>query len=81
VYRRCSEVSDNDWSIEMWCMLKEYADSGSFQAARRCRKRLRDGEDGIETASDSEDDESLKRSLPSADRKSILSRAALLVGK
>ena len=64
----------------MWCMLKEYADSGSFQAAKRCRKRLRDGEEGIETASDSEDDEAQKRSVPSADRKSMLSLAAQLTG-
>ena len=78
----CNDLSENDWGIEMWCMLKEYGDSGAFQVGKRGRKRVRDRTDvGGDTATDSDDDlEAKKPSLPSADRKSLLSLAAELTG-
>jgi hypothetical protein len=45
VVRRCTELTafhwqgviddDNNWCIEMWCMLKEYQDSGAFKTQKR----------------------------------------------
>ena len=63
-------------------MLKEYGDSGAFQVGKRGRKRVWGRTDvGGDTATDSDDDSEAKRpSLPSADRKSLLSLAAELTG-
>ena len=84
MYNRCNDLSENDWCIKMWCMLKEYGDSGAFQVGKRGRKRVRGRADGGgDTATESDDDsEAKKPSLPLADRKSLLSVAAqLTVGK
>ena len=86
--RRCGELTDldtrtgkisddNDFCIEMWNMLQEYAEDGGFQAKKQSRKRAH-GEGGrADTDSDSDDDglQAKKHANPSVDRNSILSLA------